>query len=139
MNHARLAEADPPAAIPAPPTGLLAGAGTLVGMTALVSSSCCVVPLALAGLGATGAVFSGLLLLAAIRPYLLGVAALTLLAGWWLYFSRQRLAACNSDGKCAAPVTSWRMISFLMLGSTFVGLATIWEPYIEPILLRLVR
>lgn len=139
MTNARLAEADLPSTISTPSTGLLAGAGALVGLTALVSSSCCVVPLALAGLGASGAAFSGLLLLAAIRPYLLGVAVLSLLAGWWLYFSRRRLAACNSDGTCAAPVASWHMISFLTLGSTFVGLATIWEPYIEPMLLRLMR
>jgi mercuric ion transport protein len=139
MTDARLADADQPSTIPAPPTGLFAGAGALVGLTALVSSSCCIVPLALAGLGATGAVFSGLEFLAGIRPYLLGAAALALIGGWWLYFSRRRAVACNSDGTCAAPGTSWRTMGFLALGSAFVGLSTIWEPYIEPVLLRMMR
>jgi mercuric ion transport protein len=139
MTDARLAETDQPTTIPTPPTGLFAGAGAVVGLTALISSSCCIVPLALAGLGATGAAFSGLLFLAGIRPYLLGAAAVALLAGWWLYFSRRRSVACNSDGTCAAPGTSWRTMGFLALGSAFVGLAIIWEPYIEPVLLRLMR
>jgi mercuric ion transport protein len=139
LTDARFAETQQPANIPATPTGLFAGAGALVGLTALVSSSCCIVPLALAGLGATGAVFSGLEFLADIRPYLLGGAALALIAGWWLYFSRRRSVACNGDGACAAPRTSWRTKGFLALGSAFVGLSTIWEPYIEPVLLRWMR
>jgi mercuric ion transport protein len=139
VTDARLADTDQSATIPAPPTGLFAGAGAVVGLTALVSSSCCIVPLALAGLGATGAVFSGFEFLAGIRPYLLGGAALALLAGWWLYFSRRRSVACHSNGTCAAPATSLRTIGFLALGTKFVGLATIWEPYIEPVLLRLMR
>ena len=139
MTDVRLLEAEQPTPIPAPPTGFLAGAGAVVGLTALVSSSCCIVPLALAALGATGAVFSGLEFLAAIRPYLLGTAAVALLAGWWLYFSRRRSLAFNSYGTCAAAGTSWRTIGFLALGSTLVGLATVWAPYIEPFFLRLVR
>jgi mercuric ion transport protein len=139
MTDVRLLEAEQPTPIPAPPTGFLAGAGAVVGLTALVSSSCCIVPLALAGLGATGAVFSGLEFLAAIRPFLLGTAAVALLAGWWLYFSRQRSLACHSYGTCAAAGTSWRTIGILALGSTLVGLAAVWAPYIEPFLLRLVR
>jgi len=139
MTDVPLAEADQPATMPKPPAGLFAGAGAVVGLTALVSSSCCVVPLALAGLGATGAAFSGLLFLAAIRSYLLGAAALALLAGWALCLSRRRPVACNSDGTCAAPATSWRTIGFLTLGSIFVGLATVWEPYIEPMILRSMR
>ena len=56
--------------LPAPSTGLLAGTGAIVGIGALVASSCCVLPIALAGLGATGALFSGLAFLAGIRPLL---------------------------------------------------------------------
>lgn len=139
MTDVPLSEAEQPRTIPTPPTGLFAGAGAVVGLTALVSSSCCIIPLALAGLGATGAVFSGLEFLAAIRPYLLGTAAVALLAGWWLYLSRRQSVACNSDGTCATAGTSWRTIGFLALGSAFVCLAAVWEPYIEPMLLRLMR
>jgi hypothetical protein len=90
-------------------------------------------------LGATSAALNGLLFLATIRPYLLGAAALVLLAGWGLYFSRRRSVACNSDGTCAAPGISWRTIGSLTLGSIFVGLATVWEPYVVPMILRSMR
>lgn len=139
MTNTRLTGYGEPAAIPAPQTGLLARAGAMVGLTALVSSSCCVVPLLLAGLGATGAVFSGLQFLAAIRPYLLAAAAAALLAGWVSHFYLRRTVACNSDGTCAVPSTSWRTMGYLALGSAFVGLATVWEPYFEPVLLRWMR
>jgi mercuric ion transport protein len=139
MTDARLEPTDQSTTIPTPRAGLLAGTGAVVGLAALISSSCCVVPLALAGLGATGAAFSGLAFLADIRPYLLGAAALALLAGWWLYVSRRRAAVCSSDGTCAAPGRSWRTIGFLALGTGFAGLATVWEPFIEPVLLRAMR
>jgi mercuric ion transport protein len=139
MTDARLAEKDQSTTIPAPPAGLFAGAGALVGLTALVSSSCCLVPLALAGLGASGAVFSGLEVLAGVRPYLLGAAAVALVAGWWLFFSRRRMLVCNSDGTCATPGSRRRTAGLLALGSVLIGLAIIWEPYIEPAVLRSMR
>jgi mercuric ion transport protein len=132
-------EPSPLVAIPKPSTGLFAGAGVLVGLTALISSSCCVIPIALAGFGVTGAAFSGLEFLVGIRPYLLGGAALALLAGWWMFFRRRGAVACNVDGTCAKPASSQTTIIFLTLGSVFVGMALVWEPYFEPLLLRMMR
>jgi mercuric ion transport protein len=139
MTDASLAGADRPAAVPEPRAGLFARIGALVGLTALVSSSCCLVPLALAGLGATGAVFSGFEVLAGARPYLLGAAAVALVAGWWQFLARHRSIACNSDGTCAAPGARWRTVGLLVLGSLLVGLAIIWESSIEPVILGSLR
>ncbi len=59
-------------------TSWLAGLGATVGLGGLLASSCCVVPMALAGLGAGGAAFSGLDFLATWRIYLIAGAALAL-------------------------------------------------------------
>lgn len=139
MSDTKILKADSPVTIPAPATGWLAGTGAIVGLTALIASSCCALPLALAGLGVTGAAFSGLAFLAGIRPLLLGGAAAVLLIGWAVYFWRQRSAACDVDGVCTMPANSKRTAVLLMLGSAFVGLAIVWEPYVEPILLKLTR
>lgn len=128
-----------PEAIPAPSTGLLAGTGMASGLGALLASSCCILPMALAGLGATGAIFSGLALLADFRPVLLGGAAILLTLSWALHLWRRHRPVCSADGSCAAPATSTRTTVTLGLGSVFVGLALAWAPYIEPILLKLLR
>src|SRR5208282_1011099 len=86
----------------APSAGWFAGVGAAIGLGALAASSCCVLPLALASLGVTGAVFGGLEILASLRPFLLGGAALALAAGWVLFF-RHRAVACDSGGSCAGP------------------------------------
>lgn len=119
-----------------PSGGWLAGFGTLAGLGALAASSCCALPVALAGLGASGAVFGGLGLLSDLRPILLGGAGLALLAGWVLFF---RKLACGAAGPCIKPHPSWRTAAVLGLGTTLVALATVWEPYVDPIILRAMR
>jgi mercuric ion transport protein len=52
------------------------------GLSAVVASSCCVIPLGLAALGAGAGVFSGLELIAEWRIPLLAVAALAIVGGW---------------------------------------------------------
>ncbi len=123
--------------LPAPSTSLLAGTGAVVGISALVASSCCVLPIALAGLGVTGAVFSGLAFLAGIRPFLIVGAAAMLALGWAFFFWRRRGASCDGD-TCAEPRQSVRTIGLLGFGSLVVGLALV-GPYVEPALLRLTR
>ncbi|WP_311274638.1 mercuric transporter MerT family protein [Methylobacterium sp. WCS2018Hpa-22] len=129
-----IASADPPALSP----GVLASLGTVAGMGALAASSCCALPVALAGLGATGAVFGGLHLLVELRPFLLGGATLALLIGWGVMF-RHRARACAPSGPCAGKRGRWRTATLLGSGSILVGLAAIWEPYIEPVVLRAMR
>lgn len=107
-------------------------------MGALAASSCCALPIAIAGLGATGAVFSGLHLLVELRPFLLGGAALALLIGWGMMF-RHRAPACAASGPCGGKRVGWRTAALLGTGTILVGLAAIWEPYIEPVVLRVMR
>lgn len=123
---------------PAPSTGFLAGTGAVVGISALVASSCCVLPIALAGLGVTGAVFSGLAFLADIRPLLIAGAAGMLALGWAFFFWRRRRQSCEGD-TCARPGTSRGTKWLLGFSSLVVGLALVWAPYIEPALLKLTR
>lgn len=115
-----------------------AGLGTLAGMGAVAASSCCALPVALAGLGATGAVFGGLHLLTDLRPVVLGGAALMLIVGWGLLV-RHRDAACAARGPCAGTPPSWRTAALLGAGTMLVGLALVWEPYVEPLVLRAMR
>jgi mercuric ion transport protein len=138
MTSVELGKSSTPEATAAPSTGLLAGTGTVVGLGALIASSCCVLPLALAGLGVTGAVFGGLAFLAEIRPLLLGGAAVMLALGWAFFFWR-RASVCNVGGACAVPARSARTATLLGIGSFIVGLALVWEPYVEPVLLKFVR
>ena len=124
--------------LPAPSGSWFAGLGTVAGLGALAASSCCALPVALAGLGATGAVFGGLAILASIRPILLGGAALALLVGWGL-FLRRRATACAMAGSCASPGPSRRTAALLGIGTALVALALVWEPYLEPLVLKAMR
>jgi mercuric ion transport protein len=104
----------------------------------LVASSCCVLPIALAGLGVTGAVFSGLAFLADIRSLLVAGAAGMMALGWAFFFWRRRRPSCDGH-TCARLRTSRRTKWLLGFGSLVVGLALVWPPYIEPALLKLMR
>ncbi|KPH77823.1 MULTISPECIES: mercuric transporter MerT family protein [Bosea] len=138
MTSAELGKSSTTKPLPAPSTGVLAGTGLVVGAGALIASSCCVLPMALAGLGVTGAVFSGLAFLADIRPFLIAGAAVMLALGWAFFFWRRRRARCDGD-TCAKPERSGRTMGLLGFGSLVVGLALVWGPYVEPALLRLAR
>lgn len=81
---------------------LLAGGGVL---GALAASSCCLVPLALFGIGVGGAWIGYLTRLAPYQPYFLGVAAVCLGLGLWLR-RRSKEVACVQDETCARPLPS---------------------------------
>lgn len=124
--------------LPAPSGGWFAGLGAVAGLGALAASSCCALPVALVGVGASGAVFGGLAMLASIRPILLGGAALALLVGWGL-FLRRRATACAMAGPCASPGPPRRTAALLGIGTALVALALVWEPYLEPLVLKAMR
>ena len=118
--------------------GPLAALGAVTGLGAIAASSCCVLPLVLAGLGASGAVFGGLEFLAAYQIYILG-GALLLLAGAWIAFWRRSLAVvCAVDGACARAETPRRTMIVLGVATLFVGAAAAL-PFIEPQLLRAIQ
>lgn len=94
--------------------------------------------LALAGFGACTAVFSRLEMVANWRPFLLGGAGLVLLTAWAMFF-RGRSTVCRTGSTCAVATPSRSTAVLLGLGSAFLALALVWEPFVEPILLKLVR
>ena len=115
-------------------TSWLAGIGATVGLGGVLASSCCVIPMALAGLGAGGAAFSGLEFLATWRIYFVAGAAIALALGWAMLF-RQRSNACASVGAMPKRSTA----TLLSIGTAFVAVSYAWDPLIEPVLLRFVR
>ncbi len=87
----RLASAPPPAATP---PKWFAAIGLVTGLGAVVASSCCVIPLGLAALGASASVLGGLDEVASWRVPLLSISALGIIG----------VGACGgSSGPLRAP------------------------------------
>src|SRR6267154_5519436 len=76
-------------------------AGGVLG--ALAASSCCIVPLALFGLGVSGAWIGNLTRLAPYQPYFVAATAACLGAGCWLRY-RSRKIVCADGDVCARPL-----------------------------------
>jgi len=116
---------------------VVTGAGLAAGLAAIVASSCCVLPLVFVGLGMGS--FAAILIpaLAALRPYLLGAGALAVVTAWIIYVRRRR--ACAAGKACEIPGAAGRGPVWLAIASTTVFIAFIWQPWIEPLLLRWMR
>jgi mercuric ion transport protein len=132
-----IAETQVPPAEGGGATGSLAALGAIAGMGGLAASSCCVLPLALAAMGAGSATLGGLEALALYRVHIIATAGV-LLAGAWFTFWRRRATACAIDGACAKPATSLRTTITLALATKVVILAVVWD-YVEPLLARAVQ
>ena len=97
---------------------LLAGGGVL---GALAASSCCLVPLALFGIGVGGAWIGYLTRLAPYQPYFLGFAVVCLGLGYGLRH-RSRRVVCGEDEMCARPFPSRIVtIGFVVAGVLIVA------------------
>ena len=129
------AGASPPA-MPAAPKWF-AALGLVTGLGAVVASSCCVIPLALATLGASASVLGGLEVVAAGRIPFLAVSALAIIGGWGAWWLK-RPTACISGSSCASPDRSRATLALLLCASAIVVAAASWG-YIDPLLLKLFR
>lgn len=129
------AVASPPA-MPAAPKWF-AALGLVAGLGAVVASSCCVIPLGLAALGAGASVLGGLEMVAEWRVPFLAVSALAIVGGWGAWWWK-RPAGCVSGSACASPQRSHTTLSLLLCASLIVVLAASWD-YIDPVLLKLFR
>ncbi len=109
---------------------LLAGGGML---GALAASSCCLVPLALFGIGVGGAWIGYLTRLAPYQPYFLGVAAVCLGLGFWLRH-RSTKVACAQDEMCARPVPS-RIVTMGFVVASILILAVLALDFFVPFFL----
>jgi mercuric ion transport protein len=106
-----------------PVSGILAAASIFTGAGAIFAASCCVLPLALGGLGAGAGLFSVLEVLADYRTTILALSAALLVVAWVVYF-RRRGARSTALG--------------LVIATVFVGTAAAWD-HLEPPLLKMIR
>jgi len=104
-------------------SGALAAVGLISGAAAVLSASCCVLPLLLAGLGAGAGVFAALeILVEHQKPLFIFSAAMIAVA--WLFYFRRRGARATAIA--------------LTVATLLVGTAATWG-HIEGPLLKIVR
>jgi mercuric ion transport protein len=104
-------------------SGILTTAGLLTGAGAVFSASCCVLPLALGGLGAGASVFAVLEAIADYRAPLLIAGTVLVGIAWCVYLGRR--------GAISTVVA-------LSAATVFVGTAAAWD-YLERPLLKIIR
>lgn len=106
-------------------------AGGLVG--ALAASSCCILPLVLFSLGASGAWLGNLSALSPYQPIFVAITLGLLGSGFWLAYRRPK-AACDGSGVCARPA-SGGIVKLALWGATLLVAAALAFPYVAPTLL----
>jgi mercuric ion transport protein len=102
---------------PLPQGQTLVAAGSLLG--AFAASSCCILPLALFGLGVSGAWIGNLTQLAAYQPYSIAVTLGFLGCGYWLVYRRSK-AVCASGETCARHLPNRFVVVALVVATALV-------------------
>jgi mercuric ion transport protein len=95
-------------------------------LAAVGASSCCVLPLALALAGISGAWIGGLTALSPYQPAFLGLGALAVGSGFWRVYRRKR-SACDGP-RCGTPGSRrWTKTGlWLAAGLLLVAATTPW-------------
>src|SRR5215470_10547699 len=108
----------------------LMAAGGLLG--AFAAASCCILPLALFGLGISGAWIGTFTRLAPYQPYFIAAAIACLSYGYWIMYRASKVAACTEGEACARPLSSWLVrLGFIM--ATVLIVAAIAFDFIAPL------
>jgi mercuric ion transport protein len=110
--------------------GLMA-AGGLLG--ALAASSCCILPLALFGLGVSGAWIGNFTQLAPYQPCFIAATIAFLGCGYWLVYRSSKLA-CAGGEACARPLPS-RLVKAGLIVATVLVLAALGFDLLAPVFL----
>ena len=110
----------------------LMAAGGLFG--ALAASSCCILPLALFGLGVSGAWIGNFTRLAAYQPYFLAVTLAFLGSGYWLVY-RSSTRACADGDACARPLPN-RIVKTSLILATILVVAALGLDFLAPLFLN---
>lgn len=106
-------------------------AGGILG--ALVSTSCCILPLLLFSLGISGAWIANFTALAPYKPYF-AAATLSLVAyGYYLVYVRPRQSC--ADGSCVRPLPN-RLVKWSLWIATVLVIAALAFDSIAPLLLK---
>jgi mercuric ion transport protein len=111
----------------------LMAAGGLLG--ALAASSCCILPLALFGLGVSGAWIGNFTRLAPYQPYFLTATLAFLGYGYWLVY-RSSTRACADGEACARPLSN-RLVKTGLILATILVVAALALDFIAPLFLNL--
>ncbi len=111
---------------------LLTG-GSVLG--ALAMSSCCILPLVLFSLGATGAWIGNLAALYPYKLYFFLATAVFLAGGFYQVYRKPRAGACDAEPSCAAPISD-RINKVMLWSATILVLAALAFPYYAPLLLE---
>ena len=98
----------------------LMAAGGLLG--ALAASSCCILPLVLFSLGASGAWIGNLTRLAPYQPCIIAATLALLGYGYWLVYRSSKLACADGEA-CARPLPSGLVKVGLILATILVAAA----------------
>ena|SRR5947207_921568 len=106
-------------------------AGGLIG--AVASSSCCIVPLVLFGLGAGGAWVGNLTRLAPYQPYFLAATVVLLGFGYWRVYRGSRVACADGEA-CARPLPN-RIVKAGLVVATVLVVAALGVDFLAPLLL----
>ena len=112
-------------------TETLLTAGGVLG--ALAASSCCIVPLALFGLGVSGAWIGKLTQLAPYQPYFIAATAACLGAGYWLRY-RSRKIVCADGDVCARPLPN-RVVTIGLILATVLVIGALALDVLAPLFL----
>jgi mercuric ion transport protein len=109
----------------------LVAAGSVVG--ALAASSCCILPLALFGLGVSGAWIGNLTRLAPYQPYIMAATVALLACGYWLVHRAAQIE-CADGAACARPLPS-RLVKTALIGATALVVAALGFDVLAPLVL----
>ena len=108
----------------------VAAAGGVLG--AVLASSCCLGPLVLITLGASGAWIGNLTALKAYQPVFVPVTLAFLGFGFWQVYGKSK-QSCDDDSYCARPASDRLIKIALWVATVLVGLALsvdLWAPFL---------
>ncbi|HET6161293.1 MAG TPA: mercuric transporter MerT family protein [Dongiaceae bacterium] len=100
-------------------------------LAAIGASSCCVLPLAFAFAGVSGAWIGGLTALAPYQPIFLGIGALSVGSGLWRSYGRKQ-PACDGP-QCGSPSSRRWTKAGLWLGAVLLMISATtkwWAPWV---------
>lgn len=100
---------------------------------AIAASSCCLLPLALFGLGIGGAWIGNLAGLAPYQPIFIVATLACLGVGYWMVYRRPK-ANCDGEATCGQP-SSRRLVLLALWFSTVLVMAAAAFPFVGPRLL----
>ncbi len=110
----------------------LVAAGGLLG--ALAASSCCILPLALFGLGVSGAWIGNFTRLAPYQPCFIAATLAFLGYGYWLVY-RSSKRACADGEACARPLPN-RIVKTSLILATILVVTALGLDFIAPLFLN---